>query len=237
MYLRYGSYTHAQNEASVVIDTAVMYTPRAEIEMIRYTFAIKGVIHGTSQNNLLANIAALENAYKFANGYDLVLLEDDLVTVFSQLPSGTSLGGTRVKNGPSYPVGDGAEGSTFRTYTITLEADYVNVNNNILSWQDNLQLTGGGPRYVFLGVLSGAPQQQIAQQQTTYKATQSGQSVGMFGYAGAAPPVFPQAILPEQTSITLTSPLRVGNNFRDWVTAWSYSFESTTPLDGFPVSL
>jgi hypothetical protein len=233
MYLKYGGYIHAQNGPLVSIGVQIIYGPRSVIELSRQTWSMTEVIHGTNQANLIANMAALQNAYA-ANGFDLNLFLDDLSTIMHTLPSGSSLGGTRVVSGPMWPTSVGAEGSTFRTATFAVQADYPNTGNNLIDWSDEVEFFGGGPRIAYLEVLEGLPQPQTLVQNTTYKASQSGHSVGMFGYAPIAPPIFPAYMLPDRTRLKQRSPRRVGPNFRDWISEWHYEFESTSPLEGLP---
>lgn len=236
MYLKYGNFTHVKNDPFVVIDSAAKFNSRGIVELLTYTWNIRGILHGDTQAELLANVALLEAAYQFKDGYDLVLYEDDQSTVFHQLPSSTALGGTRVTQPPKYPSSEGNEAGNFRTYEIQVQADYVNSNNNILDWQDELRVEQGGPRRVFLPTLVGPAQAQITQQQMTHRATQTGRAVGMFDYPPAAPPSFPSALL-YPVVITRAAPRRVGNQFRDFVVSWQYQFESISPLNGLPAAV
>lgn len=236
MYLRYGSAWFTQNDPAVTIDAQAVYNSRGIVELIRYTWNARGVIHGANQAAVIAGMASLEAVLKFNDGQDLALYLDDQTTIFQQLPTGAALGGTRVTVPPKYPVGEGAEGSTFRTYEFAVQADYPNVNNNILEWQDSVRTEQGGPKYVFLDTLLGPAQPQIAQQQMPNRASQSGRATGMFTWPEAAPPVFPGAVL-FPLVVTRHSPRRVGNSFRDYVTEWQYEFESTSPLNGLPVTI
>ncbi len=236
MYLKYGSFSHVQNDPTVEIHSRTNMSPRGFIASITYQWNIRGILQGADSTAILAAMVALEAAYVNNNGQDLILYYDDQATIAHRLLNAGSLGGTRIVSGPDYPVGDGAELGTFRTYEITVEADYPNVQQNIIAWDDSLTLEGlGGPRYVFLECLEGVPQQQIVRQQTTYRAQQAGRAVGLFAYVNAAPPVFPGALLPEAAKVTRRAPQRRLNSFTEFVTEWSYEFESTSPLNGLPI--
>jgi hypothetical protein len=238
-YLFYGNtnYFHAQNEPQVVIATSAKFNNRAIVEYVREVWNIKGVIHGTNNDtaSTVAALVALEAAYSF-NGFDLILYEDDQKTILHKLLTSPALGGTRVTSPPHYPIGDGAELSTFRNYAITVEADYPNTANNILDYYDTLELEGdGGPRYVNLETDAGQPQLQVTRQQTVYRARQQGRSEGLFDYAPVAPPIFQRPILQgAQTRIKFTSPKRVGNSKAYFVAEWSYFYESPVPIGGLP---
>ncbi len=68
---------------------------------------------------------------------------------------------------------------------------------------------------------------------TAYRATQTGQAVGLYGYPPVPPPLFPGK-LEEGGRPTLGSPRLRNGVYVDWPVSWSYSFVSATPLVGFP---
>jgi hypothetical protein len=134
-----------------------------------------------------------------------------------------------------FPRGDGAEYSTFRTYRITLEADFPDTAGNLLEYAEALDFEGtGGPRRVFLEVLEGLPQEQIGTERTTTRATQHGRAVGYGTYPVPPPPVWPAAELPHRRRISLRTPERVGNQFARYPVEWHYAFEAVVPLVGTP---
>ena len=87
-------------------------------------------------------------------------------------------------------------------------------------------------------LLSGPPQKQLLNEQTTYKCVQSGQAVGNLSYPFFPSPLFPGAIMPDQTMTEGDSPKRVGAigspAWVEWPIRWRYVFESATPLSGVP---
>jgi hypothetical protein len=236
MFLRYGSYTHAQNEPAVQIGKRALFSPRGYRQSVRETWRIVGVLHAGDQPGLTAAIAALRSAYN-VNGLDLGLYLDDGATPTDHvLSSGASLGGTRVTS-LAFPIGAGAEYSTFRSYSITVEADYPDTSNNLLDFSETLSFEGtGGPRLVFLDTLAGLPQPQIARQFTTCRARQQGRAVGQATYPPVSPPIWPTAELPDQRRLTLRSPKRIAASLTEYVAEWTYVFESVSPLIGAPNS-
>ena len=78
MYLRYGPYTHAQNEPAVQIGKRAIFSPRGLRQAVRETWRIVGVLHAASQPALTAAIAGLRSAYN-VNGYGWVI--DQLPTL------------------------------------------------------------------------------------------------------------------------------------------------------------
>lgn len=234
MYLKYGSYTHARNEPAVQISKQAIFSARGYRMAVRETWRIVGVLHADDQPRLTAAIAALRSAYN-VNGLDLGLYLDDQTTLTDHaLFSAQSLGGTRVKS-MDFPTGTGAEYSTFRSYSIAVEAEFPDTSNNLLEFHESLSFEGtGGPRVVFLDTLEGLPQPQIAQQRTTSRARQEGRAVGLVTYPPASAPIWPGAELVEQRRLVLRSPRRAGPNLTEFAVEWGYVFEATAALAGVP---
>jgi len=234
MYLKYGSYTHAQNEAAVQIGKRAVFSPRGYRQAVRETWRILGVLHAAGQASLTSAIASLRAAYG-VNGLDLGLYLDDGLTLTDHaLVSSLSLGGTRVTS-LEFPNGSGAEYSTFRSYSIAVEAEFPDTSNNLLDFSETLSFEGsGGPRIIFLDTLDGLPQQQIAQQRTTSRARQEGRAVGLATYPPVAAPIWPGAELPAERRLAMRSPRRVAGNLTEFVVEWKYAFEAVIPLAGMP---
>ncbi len=234
MYLKYGPYTHAQNEPAVQIGKRAVFSPRGYRQAVRESWRIVGVLHAASQSSLTAAIAALRSAYS-VNGFDLQLYLDDQTTPTDHaLISAASLGGTRV-TALEFPTGTGAEYSTFRSYSIAVEADFPDTGNNLLDFSETVSFEGsGGPRVIFLDTLDGPPQPQMAQQQTTCRARQQGRAVGLATYPAVAPPIWPAAEMQEHRRLVLRAPRRVAGNLTQFAVEWSYVFESVGPIAGLP---
>lgn len=235
--LKWGSFSFVQDDPQVQISVRQKYNARKIVELTTVVWDLNGVAvtnAGLGLNcmtTVASYAAALQN-----NDRDLVLYANDGTTVLHSLLTGSSLGGTRVTAGVEYPKGEGSEIATVRTWHATIEADYPNTGNNILDWQDKIEYEGsGGPRYVFIPTLNGTPQQQTVYQQTTYKARQQGRSVGFASYVPPAPPMFPNAVLPERTRIAYSTPQKANRSSHTYVVEWAYEFESISPLQGFPV--
>jgi hypothetical protein len=234
MILKYGPYVHDPNECAVVIAKRAVFSPRGDREFVRETWFITGVKQAASQSALTAALADLRAAYN-VNGLDAGLyLADGATLTDHALPSGETLGGVRVVR-IDFPRGDGAEYSTFRTYRITLEADFPDAGGMLLEYAEALQFEGtGGPRRIFLEVLEGLPSEQIGAQCTPCRATQQGRAVGFGTYPVPPPPIWPMAELPDRRRITLGAPERIAGQFARFPVEWHYAFESIVPLSGFP---
>ena len=242
MILRYGNYQHALGEASVRILHEALFAPTGQHVATRQRWQIDGVLHGDDPAALTSAIEQLTAAYATAD-QDLVLLHPDGVTPTAhQLTSAETLSGVRVTRPPSFPEGRGAEYTTFRSYTIELEAELpaVGVGDALLHFEETLAFRGGGPRWIMLSTLAGPPVAQIVESATPYHVTQSGRAVGRVNYPAPAAPLWPAALHADQATVTRRLPHRATSagtaQPTEYETTWHYTFESATPLVGNPTS-
>lgn len=233
MILKYGTYSHASGEASIVVEKKVNESETGVKISFTETWTITGWLHADDTAGLTTAILALESAYG-VNGYDLGLYLDDGATVTAHyMQTALARGGTRVKS-LKYPKGDGAEYTTYRQYEIIVEAEFPMGNAGITAYEETVTLTGGGPLYVFLETLTGPPQKQLVKQQTTYKATQAGSATGDIAYPSIPAPLWPDAEHVTRRSIAKMHPRIARQTLTDYTVSWSYEFESSTPLIGSP---
>ncbi len=243
MYAQYGSYQHQIGEGSLTVSRETEYQSGIATA-VRLRYRMQGRIQIADQGSLLANqslmtaaLNALETAYEI-NGLDFALYQDDGTPTVHGIESAATIGGTRVVTPVTYPIGRGAEYSTFRNYEVAVEALLPNVLVGLVSWSETLNFIGGGPAYAFLQTLTGPAVKQQLCEQTTYKATQSGMAIGAYSYPLPSDPLWPYALHPDRARITQVSPRRVGATgliqFQNFQTHWSYEFEDTAPLVGQP---
>ncbi len=194
-------------------------------------------MQAADQSALSAAIDALTAAYAL-QAQDVGFYFDNGAPTSHTIRSADTNGGVRVVAPPSFPEGKGAEYSTFRTYTIGLEAERLEPDATLLSWTETLQLKGGGPQFTFLEPINGIAQKQLLKQATTFRATQSGQAVGYLSYPAPAAPIWPEAEHLEQREIRLELPRRMGPpgdpTYTEYKISWSYSFQDAYPLVAVP---
>src|SRR5262245_3127403 len=142
MYLKYGAYQHAANEASVVISKQGLFSEAGIARGVRERWTIQGRLQAADPTSLSAAIAALEAAYRL-QGQDAGFYFDNGQASSHVLRSAGTVGGVRVVVPPSFPQGQGAEYSTFRSYTIVLEAERLDSGNPLLAWDEVLAFQGG----------------------------------------------------------------------------------------------
>lgn len=234
LHFRYGSYRH--EEADVTISSfgsAVQWTARGQPQLVRKSMAISGVIFADTVSALTDKLRALETAY--AKQYQNAGLYDETGTATAHvLTTGNSLGGVR-SSGVTYPTGDGAEYTTYRSYSVTLEADYFVNGVTILDFNETLTFNGTcGPRKIIIECLTGEAVEQTVNQKTKMTATQSGSSIGWLSMPSPPQPLWPGNEIVESRSITNGSAKWVNGQRVEFPISWSYSFQSTTPLTGTP---
>lgn len=235
MIFKYGNSTHAQNEVALTIQKRVLYSTMGFRQAIRETWTLNGVLHAPNQVVLTAAISTLQNAYAVP-GQDAGLFLDDGITPTSHVMlSSQTIGGVRVV-GLDFPRGEGAEYSTFRTYTIVLEADFPDSSApNLVSYNETVEFKGGGPKFVFMQTLKGKPKKQLVVQHTPYEATQKGSAVGYTWYPPSATTLWPEAEVFERRLTSLVTPkFHGGGAPTEYQINWSYFYKSDTPFVGLP---
>ena len=233
-YLQYGSLTLDPGEAGFTISRSALvengmsigYTERWEIQ---------ARCQRDSTASLSAAIAAREQAFKIPN-QNLTLYLGDGTTSPHQIVAAYTQGGVRTARFVAYPIGRGAELSTFRNWAVSVEADFFDPSLDLVAWTETISWEGGGPRSVWLEPLNGPPQQQLANEQTTFQATQTGSATGLYSYPIPPAPIWPAAEHVERRRLTQTLPQRTGRGpsafYSHYKISWSYQFESGYQLTG-----
>jgi hypothetical protein len=239
MYLKYGNYQHAAGEASVAISKERLYSDAGIVRGMRERWDIQGMLTAADAAGLSSAIDALSAAYAI-QGQDVGFYFDNGQPTSHFITSGATNGGVRVIAPPSFPQGKGAEYSTFRSYAIALEAEWLDPEASLLSWSESIRLSGGGPQFAFLEPIAGPPVKQLLKQATTYSARQSGEAVGYTSYPVPPGPLWPAAEHVDRREIRYELPRRMGPpgsaTYTHFRVSWSYSFEDAGPLLGLPTA-
>lgn len=237
MYLQYGNYRHASGEASVVIAKHGLFSPGGIARGVRERWDIHGRLQAADQASLSTALGALMSAYS-NHGLDIGFFFDNGQPTSHTIQSSATFGGVRVITPPSFPEGKGAEYSTYRNYSLAVEAEILDPRAAILSWTETLNFRGGGPKFAFLEPINGLPQKQLVKQFTTFRATQSGEASGLTAYPSPAPPLWPLAEHVDRREIHYMLPKRSGlpgnPSYTEFKVKWTYSFEDASPLFGLP---
>jgi hypothetical protein len=227
-YLQYGNYTHPASECEVTRTISPRYADSqvkiAEVER----WDVRGVIIANGPVAIAARLNEIDNAYSVQGG-DLKLLDDN-GNILMQLRSVTSVFGVRSQR-PNLPKGDGSEWATGLEFTASFEAEYTTgLQSGLVSFQETLAFSGGGPVHVWRRPLNGLPIKQTVAPASPYRLEQSGRAVGRYTYPTPPSPLFPEHLW-EGPRIRYSGPEVNGQNY---TVEWSYVMESVSPLAGLP---
>lgn len=239
MRLKYGNYTHDDYEASVKISRKANYDDGGRVKSWTERWMVEGFLQADTQALLFAKIRLLNAAYAYDGG-NIGLYTTAGAATSHVLLSSTTIGGTKVIDGPNYPENKGPELGLYRSYSVTVEGEILNlaVANTILNFTESLTIEGGGARDLFLQPLVGLPVRQRVATNTPYKATQQGTIVGYLSYPSVPAPLFPGLEFQDKRRVIKKSPKRDGPPQTPVYTMFPidyyYYFESATPLFGQP---
>ncbi len=235
-YVKYGGYQHASGEVAVQIRRDGKKNSGGMISSFVETWVMQGFYQASTSAAVITGIAAIEAAYSIPNQPLGIYLDNG--TVAHYLDPATSVSGVVITNPPGYPSSEGAELATFRSYSITAEAEFLDARVLYEDWTEEVQIAGGGPRIVHLECLEGLPDRQMPNQATIFRARQMGSATGLLSYPFPPPPIWPEAHQPSENDVTFILGERSGPpgnpRYSKFKTRWSFSFESRTPLIGFP---
>lgn len=223
MIFKYGSYAHADNEVTVGFTKRAAYTDRGAKHIERRTMLISGKLHGDDVDDLTTNIQAMEAAY--VDGRNAILYQSDGSTETAhQLINSSALGGVRVVRPPSFSDPIQGEYTTWRTFQIELEADYLALTG-LLAFEETVTRQGtGGPRYAYLECVEGEPEKQQVSEKTVSMLVQTGRAVGVTTYPEPPGPLFAGDEDGVERTVSLRSPLNVLGFSTDWGIEWTYRF-------------
>jgi hypothetical protein len=239
MYLQYGGYRHVSGEVELsAISKTLLRTPKVGYKFgVKEVWTLKGFLQAPDVPSISAAIAAIEQAY--GDDFQTVgLYNDDGSPTAHIMQGANALGGVRVIS-LSYPQGQGAEYSTFRSYQLVIEGTYqVIAADFLLYFSESLSFMGGGPRFVFRQPINGVPQRQQVAQATPYFARQAGKAVGLLRYPIPPPPIWPFDEHTDKRHVSEKSPTRIGGVgspvYIEHEVDWDFSFESANPLIAVP---
>jgi len=223
MFVKYGGYTHADNEVALVITKQAEHSSNGILTGVRERWNLQGRLQADGAAAITAAINALEAAYA-DDGKDLELLTSpDQGPTSHRIISVETNSGTLVTTRPSFPSSAGAEYATIRDYNIVVEALLKSGFNDVVSWTETINIRGtGGPVWGYLQSINAAPIAQTFAQASPITITQRGEAVKMGGYPVPPEPVELQQEHQERRDITRHLP---ADNSQRRRTSWSYVME------------
>lgn len=232
MYLSFGTHRRPSREAALTgLQRSIIRSDRGHRAVETVTMQVEGLIHADTPSQLAAEIADFETTLASDPEGD-VGLYFDTGSPAQVLSAGDALGGIAVL-GWSWLDDPPGQFVTYRKYSVSFQASYLNTNEELLLFRESLRVGGGGPRVVFLEAITGLPQKQITAQKTTYRATQSGEAIGSTRYPSVPSPLFPAAMI-EEPDVEEEGADNVRGSFTNFRIRWTYRYESDRPLIGHP---
>jgi hypothetical protein len=237
LYLSNG-YAHDADEVSLLgMARNSEYNAGGQRSVIKTQWQIGGFIQAANQSAITTALRTLESAYS-QDGFMAYFKDNSGNLTVHVIGDAASRNGCKVLNF-AYTNQSGAEYSTFRSYQITLEAEYDNPFVLLEEFSETVTWKGNcGPRIIWKKNLNGRAQKQITYPYTTQRVTQRGIIVGKFSVITPPPPIWPEFNLPEEEELSDVSPHRYGPPGRPYYQGYSrtyaYYFESPFPLIGRP---
>lgn len=237
-YFKYGNYTHPEGEVNLIrYDVQNKLSPRGFRLSAVHTMHIGGTLLGDTQAALLTRAAEIIDNYSY-DDYDAILYDNDgnASRYAMYTNQGTNLTGVRVIQ-KSWPKGGYEELATARTFSVTLQAEFDEVYDQVVSFRERLRFIGtGGPRIYALDLAEDAPILQQVNAYTHQKIVQVGSAVGWAGYPTYPGPVFSSPVLEheDQREVELVGPEMMGKLYRGYEASWRYEFSAASAQVAVP---
>lgn len=231
MILKWGSYTHEQNEVGIRIHQRSIFDTfgRRMGEVIDWH--ILGAKLGSSQANITTQLDTLETAYATDYGDLTLYLDDGTTPTKHSLTNSSTFGGTHV-TGFGYIDGPWkmrTEYANRRTFWAMIRGER-RVGSGQYAWKERIRIKGtGGPKFRYMPRLVGAPIPQVVQTLTTFYYIQEGSAVGRQAHIAPPGPLYPLIEHHDEREIAYYSPdeMRYGGANEKYLTTWRYVMEAT----------
>jgi len=239
MYFKYGTYQHPPNTVDLtMISQQRMHSPRNRITFNRWTLAVQGHFCVSGQSSIKAQLEEFEAAYR-DDWQDVGLYHDDGTVSQHWLSNAASINGVRIM-GRSYPSGE-AEYASGRTFTITFQADYLDLDENnqmeseIWDFQESMNFFGGtGPNIELVRTYVGSPRIVTNSLYTVQRIVQQGSVTGVRGLPRIPYPRVDHGMVyhSDQSSVSRGSAeMRGVHKSLLYPARWRYVYSSAVNLD------
>lgn len=236
MIITYNGYSTAIQSASAT-ESRTAWKERGVNIGYTQRIEIAGRLDAVSQAALTTAMATMEAAYDDDANDLTVFLDDGATPTAHFLDTSASFGGVRIVEGPSWIDEPGAY-VTWVRFRLMAEAQFKYAgSSNIKSYTESLRTFGGEARRVYVELLSEPPQPQELASYTIYNAVQTGQAVGITTWVNPPSPKWPTNLINGPADVEYSGPVRFGNSWTDYVTRWTYQFQSGAKLSGKPGAL
>jgi hypothetical protein len=240
MYFRYGNYQHPANEVTLAHFQIVPQRNQQGFRLgTHYSMHLEGELYVDDgitdkvacQANLTNKINTLINAYK--DDYkDAGFYQDNGLPTPHVLPNNHPDNVTgNVISHRNWPMGDGNEYATKRTFTIGITALFKNSYSQIIEYQDRIQQVGdGGPVVEWYNTRFGSPGFQIRNAQSFVYYSHSGHMQAIDAYPIPPSPLYSRPyLLGDKTVIQRDSPKRYAQGYMVYTVHWTYHYILPNP--------
>jgi len=232
MYFKYGNYQHDSRECSISIRKEAILAPSGVQFATRERWTISGRIHSTNTQAVDTAVRSLVSAYS-QNYKDAGFYMSNGLSTAHTLINAKTLYGVKVVMPPSFPIGEGGEYSTYRNYTLELEAEFPFEGDGILAlYEESVRFQGtGGPKWRMRETLVTVPQAQYIKNYTIINVLQQGKVQAYGSFHAIPPPLWPAF---EHEDLREISYFNANDRYHTRTSEWSYHFSSTIALMGWP---
>lgn len=231
MYFQYGSYIHPANEVNVTSFEAFrIFNERGKQESVTYRLHAWGELLAEGQAAIASAIENLLNVYSVQN-QDVGLLHDDMTPTRHYLRAAdpdTLTGNKIVRH--AWPKGDPAEYANVRTFYLVFEAEHRRLEDQIVAFSEQVEVTGGGPRIRGIEYEVGPPTFHVVNQQTITQITQQGFMEGFDAYPSpfvVPGPIFPNNEIRDLRRVRAESPRLRGVQATNYRWTWTYVMQTS----------
>lgn len=235
--VQFGGYTSEDNEFNLATySMRRIYGDRGKKMQEVRSLRLEGELLGASSDALITSANNLINAFK--DNYKDLRFTVNGTLAHSLLNNSDCVSGVKVVE-TSFPIGDPAELATVRTFHVVLQATYDACDDDLVYWNDSLEIKGtGGPWWIVVNQMAGiqtlgGPSAYQLAASTAQEYYQRGRAVGYRGYPTEAGPVNPAGEFAHLRRITLGSAKQMGNGLRFYPISWSYQMARDVNVFGF----
>ena len=232
MILKWGSYTHAQDEVGIRITVRSIFdTFNRHMGQIQ-DWHILGAIHSTSQADLTSRLTSLEAAYNTTHQDLCLYLSDGTTKTRHEMKNADQFGGN-VLTGFGYIDGPWkmrCEYANRRTFWATIRGEQ-RFGSGQYAWRERITIKGtGAGKWRYMPQLIGAPVAQQLQSATPFYYVQEGMAIGREAYIVPPGPIYPGIEHAEMREIVYHTPrdMRWGPKNEMYTSSWRYVMEATT---------
>jgi len=238
MKFKYGPFEHDENDVDIIsVQMERFSSPRNQVWFDRRTMQVQGRFCATGQAAIRDRIRWLEDAYAIDHVGDVGLYHDDNSKSAHVLDDNDSINGVRVLK-YEFPKDGGGEYATYRSYNLQFQADYLNLEDTIYSFEERLMFQGnGGPAWELVPTFATLPISYVNSWYTPQRIIQTGKAVGVEYWTYVPGPMYPAMFEHQDRRVVIAeSPQMIGKNQKLlYPISWRYEFSTAFPVTaGYP---